>query len=73
MKFNKRKIALELKIWKGTRSIEKAKIQLERYLDKLRLKEGYLVVFDTRDKPWEEKLYFKDIQYNDKIIHIVGI
>jgi hypothetical protein len=44
---------------RGPRSIEKAKKQLDRYLDRLRLNEGYLVLFDPSGKDWEEKLYMK--------------
>ena len=44
-----------------------------RYLDRLGLNHGYLVIFDPRDKDWEEKLYFKDIAHKDKNIAIVGL
>ncbi|MCP4154694.1 MAG: ATP-binding protein [bacterium] len=72
VKFYKQRTAMELKINRGPKSIEKAKKQLDRYLDQLRLKEGYLVLFDPGKSDWEKKLYMKDITYNNKKITVVG-
>ncbi|MCP5103230.1 MAG: hypothetical protein GY950_07625 [bacterium] len=73
VKFGKQEFALELKIKRDNYTIEDGKEQLDRYLDKLGLKEGYLVIFDPSAKEWEEKLYFKDVDYNDKKITMVGL
>ena len=54
-------------------SIEDGKEQLYRYLDKVGLNEGYLVIYETRDKSWDEKIYWKEIEYHDKKIIMVGI
>jgi hypothetical protein len=63
---------MELKIRRGERSVEKAKDQLARYLDRLGLNHGYLVLFDPRDKDWEEKLYLKDITHQGKKLLLWG-
>jgi hypothetical protein len=51
---------------------EKAKKQLDRYLDRLGLTEGYLVLFDPGKGDWDKKLYMKEITYNQKNITMVG-
>jgi hypothetical protein len=74
VKYCNQKTAIELKIKRGEQSIEKAKVQLDRYLDRMGLKEGYLVVFDTDEKKtWEEKVYTREITYNDKRIIMIGV
>ncbi|MCP4219667.1 MAG: hypothetical protein GY765_33855 [bacterium] len=72
VKFGKQRVAMELKINRGKKSIEKAKKQLHGYLDRLGLNEGYLVLLDRSKKDWEEKLYMKEISYNGKKIIMVG-
>ena len=72
VKFHKQRTAMELKINRGKKSIEKAKVQLDRYLDRLGLTEGYLVLFDPGKGDWEKKLYMKEITYNQKKIIMVG-
>ncbi len=71
--FGNREFALELKIKRGDYTIEDGKEQLHRYIETLGLPGGYLVIFDPADKPWEEKLYFKPLQYEGKQITMVGL
>ncbi|MCP4148722.1 MAG: ATP-binding protein [bacterium] len=73
VKFNEQRVAMELKINRGKRSIEKAKEQLDRYLDGLSLKEGYLVLFDPGKKEWDKKLFYKEAAFNGKKITMVGL
>ncbi len=48
--------------------------QLAGYLDHLGLAEGWMAVFDTDSgKPWDDKLYNQDIDFNGKTLHIVGL
>ena len=47
---------------------------LADYLDKLGLPEGWMAVFDEdKAKPWDEKLYNRDIELNGKMLHVVGL
>ena len=69
----KQEFALELKIKRGKHTLEDGKKQLDRYLDKLGLKQGYLVIFDPGDIEWDKKIYMKKIDYNDKTMIIVGV
>jgi len=73
VKFQRQEFALELKIWRDSYTIDDGKEQLSGYLDKLGLKQGYLVIFDPREKPWEEKIYTKEIIFEDKKITMVGM
>ncbi len=72
VKFRGQRTAMELKINRGPKSIEKAKKQLDRYLDRLGLDRGYLVLFDRSKSDWEKKLYMEEITYNQKKIILVG-
>ena len=48
--------------------------QLAGYLDTLGLTEGWMAVFDTKsDKSWDEKLYNRDVEFDGKTLHIVGL
>ncbi len=71
--FGNRQFALELKIKWDNRTIENGKEQLNRYLDQLGLKEGYLVIFDPSGKDWEKKIYYKEIVYKNKKLFLVGV
>ncbi|MEK9150318.1 MAG: AAA-like domain-containing protein, partial [Candidatus Desantisbacteria bacterium] len=56
--YNGRKYVVELKIWRGKEYFEKGKKQLIEYLRSENLKQGYLVLFDPREKG------FKDFKEN---------
>jgi len=73
VKFDKQEYALELKIKRDKYTIADGKNQLSRYLDKLGLKEGYLVIFDPGPGEWEDKIYYKEISHDNKKIILVGL
>ena len=53
---------------------EKSYAQLADYLDTLGLADGWMAVFDTgKDKAWDEKLYRREVVFNGKTLHIVGL
>jgi len=48
--------------------------QLLGYLDKLGLDEGWMPIFDPDPaKPWEAKLYSRDVELAGKTLHIIGL
>ena len=64
------KYVAELKIWRGPVAHEAGLNQLSDYLDRLKLTEGYLVIFDhSAIKTW----HFEWITHNDKKIFIVWV
>jgi hypothetical protein len=73
VKFGKQEFAMELKIKRDRYTIPDGKKQLGRYLDRLGLSEGFLVVFDPGKKSWKEKLYYKEASLGDKKIIMVGL
>jgi len=73
IKFGKQEFALEMKIKRDRNTIPDGKEQLCRYLDRLGLKEGYLLIFDPGKKRWSEKLYYKSVGEDDKKIIMVGL
>jgi len=73
VKFGKQEFALELKIIRDKYTIEDGKEQLGRYLDRLGLNKGFLVIFDPGPADWEKKLYFQEIPLGDKKITMVGL
>ncbi len=72
VKFKKQEFAFELKILRDSYTIEDGKEQLARYLDRLGLPHGYLVVFDKEKGDWDKKIYIKKITYQKKKITLVG-
>jgi hypothetical protein len=73
VKYKKQEFALELKIKRDKYTIEDGKKQLGRYLDRLGLRQGYLVIFDPGPGEWEEKLYYQEMALGDKTIIMVGL
>ena len=54
------------------KSHEKAHEQVLRYMDRLGVSEGWLVVADSDlTKPWDEKISSEDILSNGKTIHLI--
>jgi len=66
--------ALELKLYYDSYTEAEGLEQLNKYLDRLGLARGYLIIFDRRTtKNWEEKIYWKEIEYESKRIAVVGM
>ena len=54
------------------KSHEKAYAQMAKYIDRLGLSEGWLVVVDADfSKPWEGKVLSEDLVQDGKAIHVV--
>ncbi|MGE5342794.1 MAG: AAA family ATPase [Candidatus Omnitrophota bacterium] len=73
VRFRDQEFPLELKIKRDNYTIDDGKEQLDRYLDRLGLKKGYLVIFDPSDIEWEKKIYMQETVYQDKTIIMVGV
>ena len=73
VEYKGRRYAIEVKTSKNFAG-EKSYDQLAGYLDSLGLSEGWMAVFDTAsEKEWEEKLYNRDVAFDGKTLHIVGL
>jgi len=67
--------ALELKLRRGKRTLQEGVTQLSRYLERLQLDTGYLILFDRRKKvSWDDKLYQKEVEgENGRKIIVFGM
>ena len=73
VEYRDKRYAVEVKTSKNFKG-EDSYRQLWGYLDKLGLPEGWMAVFDVEDaKPWEEKLYNRELELDGKTLHIVGL
>ncbi len=73
VEYRGRKYAVEVKTSRNFAG-EKSYGQLAGYLSTLGLEEGWMAVFDVEGtKPWEERLYVRDVQFDGKTLHIVGL
>ena len=73
VEFRGKRYAVEVKTAKNFKG-ETSYRQLADYLDKLGLSEGWMPVFDEdKTKPWEEKLFNRDVELDGKTLHVVGL
>jgi hypothetical protein len=68
--FHQHRYLLELKIWRGEAQHQHGLQQLSNYLDKLNLKEGYLLIFDHRQVGAKQGEW---IDFEGKRIFVVGV
>jgi RecB family endonuclease NucS len=62
LEWKSKRYALELKLRRSERTLAQGIEQLSRYLGRLGLEEGYLIVFDRREGVrWDDKLYEREM------------
>jgi molybdopterin-guanine dinucleotide biosynthesis protein len=72
--YENRKYLIELKIWRGEKSLAKGLEQTARYMDTYGCSEGWLAVFDRRvDRKWDDKIYVRKETAEGKTITVVGL
>ena len=73
VEYRDKRYAVEVKTAKNFKGDDSYR-QLADYLDKLGLTEGWMPIFDEcKSKAWEEKLYTREVEFNGKTLHIVGL
>jgi len=73
VEYRDKRYAVEVKTAKNFKGEDSYK-QLLGYLDKLGLAEGWMPIFDPDPaKPWETKLYNRDVEMGGKTLHVVGL
>jgi hypothetical protein len=74
MRYKSKCYPIELKIWRGEKSLSKGLEQLARYMDTLGCREGWLVIFDQRQGlSWDEKIYQQQYPLeNGQTITVIG-
>ena len=72
--FEGRKYPVELKIRRGDKSLQDGLRQTAEYMDTYGCTEGWLALFDQRPEiDWNEKIFIKKENINEKTIHIIGL
>ena len=67
------KYPIELKIWRGDKTIEDGRRQLSQYMDTMDCREGWLVIFDQREElGWDRRISWRDEENGDRTLHLVG-
>ena len=73
VEYRDKRYAVEVKTSKNFAG-EKSYGQLADYLSTFGLGEGWMAVFDVEGtKPWEERLYVRDVPFKGKTLHVVGL
>ena len=73
VEFRGARYAIEVKTSENFQG-EKSYTQCAKYLDTLKLTEGWMPIFEkSSDKPWDEKIYSRDVAFDGKTIHIIGL
>jgi hypothetical protein len=68
------KYPVELKLWRGEKSLEGGVEQTLRYMDVYGATEGWLALFDrTPHTPWDEKIYMERRTIDGKTVTVVGL
>ncbi|KJJ85188.1 ATPase domain protein, prokaryote domain protein [Candidatus Omnitrophus magneticus] len=74
IEFNGDKFVLELKLKRLPSARQKGLDQISRYLDTLGMTKGYLILFEIKPSsiiPWETRVKWEDVSYQNKNITIV--
>jgi hypothetical protein len=64
---------IELKLWRGEKSLEMGVEQTLRYMDVYGATEGWLAIFDRGQTSWEEKIYMEKQVVDGKTVTVVGL
>jgi hypothetical protein len=71
--YKKQKIVIELKVYKDTNTLPDGLVQTAGYMDIAGATEGHLIIFDKRDKTWDEKIYTKQEAVGNQTITVWGM
>jgi hypothetical protein len=72
--YEQQKYPIELKLWRGERTLTEGLAQTARYMDMCGCAEGWLLLFDRRpDLPWNDKIYIRKENSDNKTITVVGV
>jgi hypothetical protein len=71
--FDGKKYPIEIKIHRGTKTLNEGLEQIARYMDKLGCENGWLIIFDRRKNlDWNEKLFTRVENVDGKKVTVIG-
>jgi hypothetical protein len=74
LSWKKQTFAIELKVWRSeNETLVNGLEQTATYMDTSNATEGHLVIFDRREKPWDEKIYSRQEHVGNKVINVWGM
>ena len=73
LSWKKQIFVIELKVYKDTKTLPDGLRQTAGYMDTSGATEGHLVIFDKREKNWDEKIYTKQASFENKVITVWGM
>jgi hypothetical protein len=74
MLYQNQKYPIEIKLWRGEKTLTKGLEQTAKYMDNLGVKNGILAIFNRNTTiSWDDKLYSRKEQTGDKTITVVGL
>jgi hypothetical protein len=72
--YERQKYPIELKLWRGEKSLEKGIRQTLGYIDVYGVTEGWLALFNRKPElSWEEKIYMNRQSVDGKTVTVVGL
>jgi hypothetical protein len=72
--YEEQKYPLELKLWRGEKTLTQGLEQTARYMDVYGCTEGWIAIFDRRPEvKWDDKLYVRKERVGEKTITVVGL
>ena len=72
--YQNNKYPIELKIWRGEKTLKEGLEQTLGYMDTFGSKDGWLLIFNRKPEiSWDEKIYYKQEKINDKVINVFGL
>ncbi|MDR2041045.1 MAG: ATP-binding protein, partial [Tannerella sp.] len=74
VEYGGRKYPVEVKLWRGEKTLRDGLGQIRRYMDTCGSAEGWLVLFDRRPGvDWERKIYLKKETFDGKTVTVAGL
>ncbi len=74
IRFGSKRIVIELKIMRDSKTLPQGLEQTAEYMDSVDATEGHLIIFDQdKNKSWEEKIFQRDEVVSNKTIHVWGM
>lgn len=71
IRFGSKRIVIELKIMRDSKTLPQGLEQTAEYMDSVDATEGHLIIFDQdKNKSWEEKIFQQDEIVGNKTIHV---
>ena len=74
VEYGENKFVIELTLYRDEFSREDGLEQAARYLDRLGMERGYLILFETRAGiSWEQRLYREELEIEGKTVVLLGM